>query len=86
MTTRGKKYRDTKSRRARPLLPTGPCPRPDKEWFQSKGAAKAAIRRRQLAAESGARDAIKPYRCTCGRWHLGHTSRRHHGGEPPPPP
>lgn len=56
-------------------LASRPCPTPSKVPYASKPAARVELRR---AAGEGVlgRDALgrlpRPYRCVCGRYHLGH--------------
>jgi hypothetical protein len=50
-------------------LKTGPCPTPSKLGFSSKAQAKAGKKKMRGATNL---DDIKPYRCDCGQYHLGH--------------
>jgi hypothetical protein len=49
------------------------CPRPDKDAHRSFRAAIKA--RDSLEAERGIDIALRPYRCVCGAWHLGHRTK-----------
>lgn len=50
------------------------CPRPDKVPHRSFWAALKA--RDSLEVVDGIDIALRPYRCICGAWHLGHKNRQ----------
>ena len=50
------------------------CPHPEKHAHKSKAAAIAA--RDSLERAKGIDLALKPYRCVCNAWHLGHPSTK----------
>ena len=49
------------------------CPHPEKVAHRSFRAALKA--RDSLEAERGIDIALRPYRCVCGAWHLGHKGK-----------
>lgn len=49
------------------------CPHPEKTPHRSFNAAMKA--RDSLEAERGIDIALRPYRCACGAWHLGHRGK-----------
>lgn len=49
------------------------CPHPEKQRHRSRAAANKAMAR--LEANEGIDLALRPYRCVCGTWHLGHHSK-----------
>lgn len=52
----------------------GKCPTPEKQAHPDE--ALALRHRDSLEAKNGIDLALKPYLCDCGKWHLGHKSRR----------
>lgn len=49
------------------------CPRPDKTAYESRAAVTGALRRMRKPKKN---QGLHPYKCRCGRWHLGRTIRR----------
>lgn len=49
------------------------CPHPEKYKHVSAAAALAA--RDSLERERGIDLGLRPYRCVCGSWHLGHRGK-----------
>jgi hypothetical protein len=50
------------------------CPHPEKIAHRSLTTALKA--REALEREKGIDLALRPYRCECGAWHLGHRAKR----------
>lgn len=53
-----------------PVLRGAGCPHPEKLAFATKARAKLSVKR--MTRVSG-RETLRPYRCECGAFHLGHT-------------
>lgn len=49
------------------------CPTPQKIAHDSMAAA--IVHREKLEIEHGIDLTLKPYLCTCGKWHIGHQTR-----------
>jgi hypothetical protein len=49
------------------------CPTPSKQAFSTKARAKISLKRLRSV---GDRDELRPYRCPCGYFHLGHKRHR----------
>lgn len=63
---------DRKTREPDFFLATGePCPHPAKTAFRSRREARYALRLLKPKFNT-TRGLPKPYRCSCGAWHLGH--------------
>ena len=52
-----------------PALRTHVCPHPSKACYASKKRAKLSLKR--MTGVVG-HETLRPYRCVCGTWHLGH--------------
>lgn len=61
--------RNDARRQTGPALRTAVCPHPEKACYASKARAKTSLKR--MTGVVG-HETLRPYRCECGTWHLGH--------------